>query len=289
MRNIFLSYSTKDSDSATKIVEGLKIAGHKVWFAPNKILGGENYAENIEEGIEQCELFVLLASKHSIGNKQLKIEASEEVGNEIELAKKYGLKQIPLKLDDSIVSGATGGNNYHLIRKQWIDVAVSLESGDFTPIVEQIIAVADNIKTKSYDEKYIEEAERDLILGNFERSISTLGKHSFSEKHISRVEFIRVLSILMSKGIKTLSIGDADDFTSKFQRLRHSNMASSSAYMLAILKKFCYEDKGFKNSIDDFLTLKASVKEYIPIEVKYRFIASKLLPPDSQFTLDWLK
>ena len=93
MKNIFFSYSTKDSEAANKIVEGIKISGHHVWFAPDKILGGENYAENIEEGIEQCDIFVLLASKNSIGNKSLQVEASEDVGNENQLAKNYGKKQ----------------------------------------------------------------------------------------------------------------------------------------------------------------------------------------------------
>jgi hypothetical protein len=288
MRNIFLSYSTKDSDAATKIVEGLKAAGHKVWFAPNKILGGENYAENIEEGIEQCELFVLLASKHSIGNKLLKVAASEEVSNEIQLAKKHGLKQIPLKLDDSIVSGAAGGNNYHFIRKQWIDVIVSLESGDFAPIVEQIIATADNIETKSLDMQYIEKAEIDLIIGDFEQSVRALGEYSFLDKYVPRVEFIRLISNLLRKGIKNLNISEADEFTSEFQRLRNTHMASSAAYMLAILKLYCYQPKGFKNDIEDFATLKNSVKSCKPINVKYRFVADKLLPADSQFAVEWL-
>ena len=220
MKNIFLSYSSKDSAAAVKIFDGLKVAGHKVWFAPKNILGGENYAENIEEGIEQCELFVLLASKHSIGNKLLKVEASEDVGNEIQLAKDKGLKIIPLTLDNSLVSGAKGGNNYHFSRKQRIDIAVSLDSGDFSPIIEKIIATADAIETKSLDLQYIETAERDLIIGDFEQSIRALGQYSFADKHVARVEFIRLIANLLRKGIKNLNISEADEFTAEFERLR---------------------------------------------------------------------
>jgi len=288
MKNIFLSYSSKDSDTAIKIVDGLKVAGHKVWFAPNKILGGENYAENIEEGIEQCELFVLLASKHSIGNKLEKVEASEDVGNEIQLAKDKGLKIIPLTLDNSLVSGAKGGNNYLFIRKQRIDIAVSLDSGDFAPIIEQIMATADNISIKSLDLQYIEAAERDLIIGDFEQSVRALGQYSFADKHVPRVEFIRLIAHLLRKGIKNLNISEAGELTSEFERLRHTDMASSAAYMLAILKHFCYQPKGFKNTIEDFSTLKSSVKSCKPIDVKYRFVADKLLPADSQFAIEWL-
>jgi len=288
MKNIFLSYSSKDSDTAIKIVDGLKVAGHKVWFAPNEILGGENYAENIEEGIEQCELFVLLASKHSIGNKLEKIEASEDVGNEIQLAKDKGLKIIPLTLDNSLVSGAKGGNNYLFIRKQRIDIAVSLDSGDFAPIIEQIMATADNISIKSLDLQYIEAAERDLIIGDFEQSVRALGQYNFADKHVPRVEFIRLIAHLLRKGIKNLNISEAGELTSEFERLRHTDMASSAAYMLAILKHFCYQPKGFKNTIEDFSTLKSSVKSCKPIDVKYRFVADKLLPADSQFAIEWL-
>jgi len=289
MRNIFFSYSTKDSKDATKIVEGLKLAGHKVWFAPGNLIGGDFYALEIEEAIPKCDIFVLLASKHSVGNKALKVEGSEEVGNEISLAKKYGLKIIPLPLDASLKSAASGGNEYQLINQQYIEISAALVSGDFSPVINEIIAAADKINTKSQDEEYIEQAEMNLILGHPELSIRVMGEHAFRLENTPRVDFIKVLSSLMRKGIKNLNISEADKLTSEFERLRSTNMASAATYMLAILKTFCYEKKAFKNSIEDFLTLKASVNECKPIEVKYRFVADELLPTDSQFAVDWLK
>lgn len=288
MKNIFFSYSNKDSEAANKIVEGIKISGHHVWFAPDKILGGENYAKNIDEGIEQCDIFVLLASKNSVGNKSLKVEPSSHVCKEIQLALDEGKVIIPLNLDDRTKAESTGKAKYLLSDIQYIEISVALAAGDLTPVVEEIISSADKISIKSQDEEYIEKAEIALVLGHFEQSSRLLGKHSYNKKNIPRVDFIKALSNLMRKGINNLSISDANELTSEFERLRHTNMASSSVYMLAILKVYCYQEKGFKNSIDAISTLKSSVKGDKHIDIKYRFVADGLLPIKSQFTVDWL-
>ncbi|MDO6639365.1 toll/interleukin-1 receptor domain-containing protein [Shewanella sp. 5_MG-2023] len=288
MKKIFVSYSTKDNDAANKIVEGIKLAGHDVWFAPDKILGGDNYAENIEQGIEQSELFVLLASKHAIGNKELKLEGSEEVANEIQLAKKHGLKIVPLKLDNSLIVGASGGNNYHFIRKQWIDVAAALESGDFDSVVEQIVTTADSLTSKSIDEAYIEEAELALLVGDTQQAMDVMALHSFSKSNRSRAEFVKLLAKLLKSGVKGLDIDKANTIATTLQRLRDSDIKPSATYLLAVLNEFCFRKNGFKTSIEPFNLLKDSVKTHETVPLKYRAIIDKLLPHESQFAVEWL-
>jgi hypothetical protein len=54
------------------------------------ILPWQFYAREIIEAIASCDLFLLLTSKHSIGNTKLQIGGSEEVANEVELARRNG-------------------------------------------------------------------------------------------------------------------------------------------------------------------------------------------------------
>lgn len=285
MRKIFLSYSTKDSEVAAKVKKAFKDSGHDVWFAPEDIKGGEHYATEIEQGIENSEVFVLLASKHSVGNKRLKIEASEDVGNEIQLARNGGLKIVPLKADDSLETGAKGGNNYLHSRIQWIELSNALTSGDFLPIVEQVIASADKIETKSLDEQYLEEAEFELILGKGDKAVKAIGEYTYKSKYQHQVEFLKSTAFLIHLGLKDLKLEQADKLVGSYKPLLKTDMAVPAAYMLALLSRYYY--KNISDPTNGFNSLKQQFQDKDRVEPKYRMIADQLLPKKNQFAIDW--
>ena len=92
MKYIFLSYSTKDSNTAYKLKGFLESDGFVVWMAPLGIPVGKKYPEIIESVIREAELFLLLASNN--------ICKSNWIDKEVERAINYSRKLIIFKIDD---------------------------------------------------------------------------------------------------------------------------------------------------------------------------------------------
>ena len=92
MKYIFLSYSTKDSNTAYKLKGFLESEGFIVWMAPLGIPVGKKYPEIIESVIRSAELFLLLASNN--------ICKSNWIDKEVERAINYSRKLIIFKIDD---------------------------------------------------------------------------------------------------------------------------------------------------------------------------------------------
>lgn len=92
MKYIFLSYSTKDSNTAYKLKGFLESEGFVVWMAPLGIPVGKKYPEIIESVIREAELFLLLASNN--------ICKSNWIDKEVERAINYSRKLIIFKIDN---------------------------------------------------------------------------------------------------------------------------------------------------------------------------------------------
>lgn len=91
-RYVFISYSSKDSQSANRVVRMLSEAEIAYWRAPEMIPAGSNYAREIPQAIEGCDIFVLLISKHS--------QESIWVEKEIDCAVNANKLIVPLHTDE---------------------------------------------------------------------------------------------------------------------------------------------------------------------------------------------
>ncbi len=87
-KNIFLSYSRKDKAFARKLAKDLENAGHTVWWDLTNIDGGDRWAREIQDGINQSEILAVVVSPNSIN--------SEWVEKEFIFASKRGMKIVPL-------------------------------------------------------------------------------------------------------------------------------------------------------------------------------------------------
>lgn len=65
-RNIFLSYSSPQSDAATRIELSLKGEGHSVFRDRSVLPPGESFDARIRAAIEECDLFIFLISRESV-------------------------------------------------------------------------------------------------------------------------------------------------------------------------------------------------------------------------------
>lgn len=90
--DVFISYSTKDTDTANQLLTVLENNGIECWMAPRNIPGGSTYDNEIIGGITQAKVVVLLFSQYA--------DQSEWVHKEIERAVSYKIPVISFKIEN---------------------------------------------------------------------------------------------------------------------------------------------------------------------------------------------
>lgn len=90
--NVFISYSSRDSDTAQAVCQALEAAGLRCWIAPRNITPGQTWSEAIIDGINASEVMVLIYSEAS--------NASPQVLREVERAVNKQLKLITFRIED---------------------------------------------------------------------------------------------------------------------------------------------------------------------------------------------
>ena len=87
----FISYSHVNRDFATKLANGLKAAGHPVWFDQLDIPAGARWDDEVENALRECSIFMVILTPASI--------ASENVKDEIGYAIDHGKCILPVLLE----------------------------------------------------------------------------------------------------------------------------------------------------------------------------------------------
>ena len=80
---IFISYSRRDAEFVTRLAADLDAHVAGVWFDQSAIQLGENWHDEIMEGISDCKAFVLVLSPDSVESKYVR----EELNKALELGK----------------------------------------------------------------------------------------------------------------------------------------------------------------------------------------------------------
>ena len=76
---VFISYSTIETDVASKVWEYLKANGINCWMAPQCIQGGSDYTRSIPDAILNCDAFILVCSENSQNSYWVKSEIIEAI------------------------------------------------------------------------------------------------------------------------------------------------------------------------------------------------------------------
>jgi hypothetical protein len=82
-KEIFISYSRRDTEFVTRLASDLDAQVAGVWFDQSAIQLGENWHDEIMEGIRDCKAFVLVLSPDAAESKYVR----EEVNKALELGK----------------------------------------------------------------------------------------------------------------------------------------------------------------------------------------------------------
>lgn len=111
LKDIFISYSSKDEDIALDIFKHLEKKGFSCWFAPRDVKPGENFADEIMLGLENSKILLLVFSKNS--------ETSKYVIQEVEKAYLTNKGILPINIDNSLPKN--DDMKTFLNNKQWLE------------------------------------------------------------------------------------------------------------------------------------------------------------------------
>jgi hypothetical protein len=90
-KDIFISYSRKDTEIVKAIYEWIEKAGYKCWLDVDGMFSGVSYKKVIVDAIKRSKVLLFMSSENS--NK------SRNVVSEVSIAVEYGKKIIPVRLD----------------------------------------------------------------------------------------------------------------------------------------------------------------------------------------------
>ncbi|MEE1087035.1 MAG: HD domain-containing protein [Schaedlerella sp.] len=172
---VFISYSSKEMEKATKVCKFLENNGISCWIAPRNVNPGQNYAPQIVTAIKNCGALVLLASRNT--------NQSAHVSNEVSLAFDNKKSIIPFKIEDFEF---TDEYLYFLGRKHWIEAHTDINLG-----LEKLLYTLNTIvnKADSSKERMWKSSEKEGINGE---------KNSISEEKITYTRE-GIVDLLISK------------------------------------------------------------------------------------------
>src|SRR5512144_3038501 len=81
MAKLFVSYSSKDSIAARKLIEAFKSMGQEVWVDWEAIPPAVDWLEQIFRGIEEADAFIFMISPDSIASEVCKVEVGRAAQN----------------------------------------------------------------------------------------------------------------------------------------------------------------------------------------------------------------
>ena len=111
-KDIFISYSTNDTDIAEKARDYLEENGLDCWMAPRDIKTSDNYAQEIMDALNEAKIVTLIFSKSS--------NESPYVLEELDKA----YKDKPIRIDDVLPKGSM---EFYLRNNQWLDASTNPE------------------------------------------------------------------------------------------------------------------------------------------------------------------
>ena len=156
--DIFISYSTKDKQTADAICHVLEQNNLKCWIAPRNITSGKNYAKEIMDGLKAAKVVVLVFSKNS--------QESPFVNNEIDAAFSNNKAIISFKIDETMPENRM---EFYLKNKHWLEAYPEPEKvfgtlvKDASRLCKESPAVIISQKSSQSDSNMLPSRKKDLI------------------------------------------------------------------------------------------------------------------------------
>ena len=96
---VFISHSSEDEDSVRVLAERLRGSQVDAWYAEWEIAPGDSIVQKVNEGLSECDVFIIVISENSVVSRWVQEELSSAVVRRISEEASI----IPVRLDDSPV------------------------------------------------------------------------------------------------------------------------------------------------------------------------------------------
>ena len=160
--NIFVSYSSRDVEFAKAMAAELERLGSTVWIDQQGIDLGTNWDSSIDDALDSATILLLLISEPAA--------KSENVQDEVHIAKEYGKKLIPILIEQCVLP-------MRWKRMQYADFIAAPSKA-----MERVLKALDidltelpkfvNLKTKLVTAKTESEAKLDEVITKTESKIN---------------------------------------------------------------------------------------------------------------------
>lgn len=136
-KEVFLSHASTDAKEAKRVCEFLESNGIECFIAPRDIRVGNEYAEELVNGIDNSKVMVLMLSNDS--------NNSPHVLREVERAVSKSIPVLVYKLEDVELSKSM---EYFLMTHQWMDATSEDSFLELLGAIKKILPVV-NVKSKT--------------------------------------------------------------------------------------------------------------------------------------------
>ncbi|MGI9289106.1 MAG: TIR domain-containing protein [Pseudomonadales bacterium] len=133
---IFLSYSRKDYASVNKLNKRLKNLNYTVWFDREDIQAGHLWRSQIVDGIEHCELYVIVLTANSI--------VSDNVRRELDLARAKRKSILPIVMDSEPLA-VSKDMEYQLVGLQRVNYS-DLRGDKLKSLVSDLTQITETVR-----------------------------------------------------------------------------------------------------------------------------------------------
>jgi hypothetical protein len=147
-KDIFISYSRRDQEFVTRLASDLDAQVAGVWFDQSSIQIGEDWHEEIMEGIRECKAFILILSPDAMDSRYVR----EEVNKALELGKPiFPILYRPAPWKDEIAT---------LVKEvQTLDLRSGSYTDNFYKLVDGLIATG-AVRPASYEKPFLRQPTR---------------------------------------------------------------------------------------------------------------------------------
>lgn len=108
---VFISFSSKDAEAATRICHGLETRHIACWMSSRDVAPGADFQESIVDALEQAQVMVLVFSTNANNSNEMK--------KELVIAGDYKLPVLPVRIEKVLPTGAF---RYQLTLRQYLDL-----------------------------------------------------------------------------------------------------------------------------------------------------------------------
>lgn len=297
-KDIFISYSSKDTSITEKIVRMFQSSNISYWYAPEQLIG-KKHDEAIVPAIKNCKVFLIFLSENSRPREGF--ESSQWVRDELLTAREYGVYIQPVKLDQTVDLETNnlmykGLPNYFDITNG--NLKTNLEI--FESLVTELLS-NDNYKKTKIETLQIFEDKQKIIISEIEKNLKDgfiqIAEEKLNENKLidSRYEnniLLLKCIIAMSKiPIKDMNINDLKIIVSSLHSLRDSEFKNISYYLESMVSKSYFSFNAIRDNLtDEYDILKQLSKKEKRIKSKYYLMSRQIkniLSP-KEYEIEWI-